>query len=138
MPFKFTKDIFCVEGIIHALEEAKKDKENKDTGRLPCSRTVLFPGLGFVSQQERVVGSAPADRGAYQGAEHRRVRFRRHVEISNQDHTILDHASFLSNTKVGPAGDSGQGLFATKTLAPGVWDPEHCGVRSTLPTILRS
>lgn len=84
MPFNFTKDIFCVEGIIHALEEAKKDKENKDTGRLPCGETVLFPGLGFLSQQQRVVGSAPADQGPHQGAENRRVRFHRRVEIRNK------------------------------------------------------
>lgn len=30
MPFNFAKDDFCVEGITHALDEAKKDKEDKD------------------------------------------------------------------------------------------------------------
>lgn len=30
MPFNFAKDDFCVEGITHALEEAKRDKEDKD------------------------------------------------------------------------------------------------------------
>lgn len=38
---------------------------------------------------------------------------------ATKDHTILDHASFLSNTKVASAGDHGRGLFATKYLAPG-------------------
>lgn len=38
---------------------------------------------------------------------------------ATKDHTVLDHASFLGNTKVAPAGDRGQGLFATKNLAPG-------------------
>ncbi|KKY30840.1 hypothetical protein UCDDA912_g09221 [Diaporthe ampelina] len=30
MPFDFAKDDFCVEGITHALEQAKKDKDDKD------------------------------------------------------------------------------------------------------------
>lgn len=34
-------------------------------------------------------------------------------------HTRLDHASFLGNTRIAPAGDRGRGLFATKDLAPG-------------------
>lgn len=34
-------------------------------------------------------------------------------------HTRLDHASFLRNTQIGPAGDRGRGLFATKDMAPG-------------------
>lgn len=44
------------------------------------------------------------------------------IAMSNsvtEDNTILDHASFLGNTKVGSAGDHGRGLFATKDLAPG-------------------
>lgn len=40
-------------------------------------------------------------------------------DSATKDHTILDHASFLSNTKVASAGDHGRGLFATKHLAPG-------------------
>lgn len=38
---------------------------------------------------------------------------------ATKENTILDHASFMSNVKVGLAGNRGQGLFATKTLAPG-------------------
>lgn len=44
------------------------------------------------------------------------------IAMSNsvtEDNTILDHASFLGDTKVGSAGDHGRGLFATKNLAPG-------------------
>lgn len=44
------------------------------------------------------------------------------IAMSNsvtEDDTILDHASFLDNTKVASAGDHGRGLFATKNLAPG-------------------
>lgn len=38
---------------------------------------------------------------------------------ATKDHTILDHASFLSNTKIASAGGRGRGLFATKNVAPG-------------------
>lgn len=44
------------------------------------------------------------------------------IAMSNsatEDDTILDHASYLTNTKIAPAGDHGRGLFATKHLAPG-------------------
>lgn len=34
-------------------------------------------------------------------------------------HTHLDHASFLKNTRIAPAGSRGRGLFATKALKPG-------------------
>lgn len=40
-------------------------------------------------------------------------------DSATQEHTILDHASFLSNTKMARSGDHGRGLFATKHLAPG-------------------
>ncbi|KAL2285063.1 hypothetical protein FJTKL_08583 [Diaporthe vaccinii] len=44
------------------------------------------------------------------------------IAMSNsvtEDNTILDHASFLGNTKVGSAGGHGRGLFATTNLVPG-------------------
>ncbi|KAG6368573.1 hypothetical protein INS49_002786 [Diaporthe citri] len=44
------------------------------------------------------------------------------IAMSNsatEDNTVLDHASFLGNTKVASAEDHGRGLFATNDLAPG-------------------
>lgn len=38
---------------------------------------------------------------------------------ATQTHHHLDHASFLSKTKVGPAGHRGRGLFATENIAHG-------------------
>jgi tetratricopeptide (TPR) repeat protein len=39
---------------------------------------------------------------------------------ATNQHTLLDHASFLKNTRVSPASDGhGRGLFATKNLNPG-------------------
>lgn len=38
---------------------------------------------------------------------------------ATRDHLSLDHASFLSNTKIGPAGARGRGLFATKEISHG-------------------
>lgn len=41
------------------------------------------------------------------------------AKSATRDHTRLDHASFLKNTQVAPAGRRGRGLFATKALKPG-------------------
>lgn len=41
------------------------------------------------------------------------------AQSATKDHTRLDHASFLKNTKIAAAGCRGRGLFATKPLKPG-------------------
>lgn len=50
MPFNFAKDNFCVEGITHALEEAKRDEEDKnavwDPKKLPLA-DLLDNALGL-------------------------------------------------------------------------------------------
>jgi len=41
------------------------------------------------------------------------------AKSATKHHTRLDHASFLKNTEIAPAGRRGRGLFATKPLNPG-------------------
>ncbi|KAL1851368.1 hypothetical protein Daus18300_012549 [Diaporthe australafricana] len=41
------------------------------------------------------------------------------LESVSKGRKFLDHASFLSNAKVAPAGHRGRGLFATTNVAPG-------------------
>lgn len=59
MPFNCTKDIFCVEGISHALEQAKKSKENQDAVWDPQTLSLAdlldnAPGLRFAPRIKRM------------------------------------------------------------------------------------
>lgn len=81
---------------------------------------------GFFS---RVLESSPENKDALGQLERTENRLREQrtgeydltamTNSATRGHTILDHASFLSNTTVASAGDHGRGLFATKHLAPG-------------------
>lgn len=116
--------------IIHGdhLSDKEKLQNAKSLHRAGRAAYELRDFLAANQHFTQALGNSPEDKDVL-GQLHRTNRrlteqnngeydFAAMSRSATKDNTILDHASFLSNTKVASAGDHGRGLFATKDLAP--------------------